>query len=69
MLGRLPDLSYFESLASLMRSLFVVQVKQDLVAQIGMDATFVGFVEAEIRYVLLFSSRVANLLNSRWKRA
>src|SRR5882724_10643530 len=54
MLGHLPDLLYFRSLTSLMRSLFVMQVKQDLVAQIGMNATFVGLVEAEIQYVLLF---------------
>jgi len=54
MLGRLPDLFYFESLTSLMRSLFIVQVKQDLVTQVGMNATFVGLVEAEIWYVLLF---------------
>jgi len=54
MLGRLPDLFYFESLTSLMWSLFVVQVKEDLVTQVGMNATFVGLVEAEIQYVLLF---------------
>jgi len=54
MLGHLPDLFYFESLATLMWSLFVVQVKQELVAQIGMNATFIGLVEAEIWYVFLF---------------
>ena len=53
MLGCLPDLSYFESLASLMQSLFVMQVKQDLVVQVGMNATFIGLVETEIQYVLL----------------
>ena len=54
MLSCLPDLFYFKSLASLMQSLFVVQVKQDFVAQVGMNATFIGLVEAEIWYVLLF---------------
>ena len=54
MLSHLPDLSYFESLASLMESFFVMQVKQDLVAQVGINATFIGLVEAEIQYVLLF---------------
>ena len=53
MLGCLPDLFYLKSLASLMQSLFVMQVKQDLVAQVRMNATFIGLVEAEIRYVLL----------------
>ena len=54
MLGHLPDLFYFKSLASLMWSLFIVQVKQDLVMQVGMNATLIGLVEAEIWYVLLF---------------
>src|SRR5882724_6264914 len=54
MLGRLPDLFYFESLAPLMQSLFIMQVKQDFVAQVGMNATLVDLVEAEIWYVLLF---------------
>ena len=54
MLGHLPDLFYFKSLTSLMQGLFIVQVKQDPYTEVRMNAAFIGLVEKEIWYVLLF---------------